>query len=590
MSDPLLSYFEKELHFIRDEAAIFSAQHPGAARALGIRKHNIDDPQVTRLIESIALLNARLQQRLDDTFPDFTQGLLSLLFPHFLRSIPSFSLINFAMTKEASAKHAIPSGTEFDIKDEKGNRGIFRTTKSIDLLPIFISCVDIAFAPFEQAKPLGAEKAIAMIELTIKTLDKGMDLATLHLDQLTLQLNGESNFTLRLYDIFALKTSQVCLVSNGKIHELGKESLQVSGFEEDDFLLPCEGKSFGGFKLLTEFFMFSERFNRFSIDLSSVSQCIEKNEFKLQFFVDELGVDLARALEVSHFSLFSAPLINLHQVTSEPIKIDFHKTQYPLILDANQGCNFNFFCIDDVLDVTENETLNVPQIYVETFDGTKTGLRWQLIQNQDENLSSHLKVVDLNHVSADLKPRIWLVKTTVSDHFKGRPLPITSDITCRQLLTIPAAMHLLCRPSLPVSCSDPDRNIWALFSHLHFNYHAILEAKDPCEALRNLFNIYNHNEGSRNRAYIDAVKKIEQESVVSPIRVSGQNCFAYGTKMTVTLSSDLLQGGVALFSHFLDRFFAYFAGFNSFMQLNIYLEGQDAVLLSFPRRMGCKHH
>jgi type VI secretion system protein ImpG len=130
--------------------------------------------------------------------------------------------------------------------------------------------------------------------------------------------------------------------------------------------------------------------------------------------------------------------------------------------------------------------------------------------------------------------------------------------------------------------------VWALLCHLHFNYHAILGTDNPTATLRNVLELYNHNQAVQNQVYIDALLEITQEQVVAPLRVSGKTCFAYGTKIAVTLEASNVNGGIALFAHLLDRFFAYFAGFNSFTQLDVYLEGQDGVYLSFPRRTGCK--
>ena len=88
MSNSLLSYFEQELRFIRNEATQFAERHPGAARALSIRKDSIDDPQIARLIESVALMNGKLQQRLDDSYPELTESLVYLAVSALLKTDP----------------------------------------------------------------------------------------------------------------------------------------------------------------------------------------------------------------------------------------------------------------------------------------------------------------------------------------------------------------------------------------------------------------------------------------------------------------------------------------------------------------------
>lgn len=590
MSDSLLSYFEQELRFIRSEASQFTERHPGAAHALGIRKDSIDDPQVARLIESVALMNGKLQQRLDESYPELTESLVNLLFPHYLKPVPSYSMLDFDIAEDANAKHCIPKGTEFDISDGSDEPVVFRTTEDLDLFPITVTSAEVLFAPFDIAKPAGAESAKAMLELTIDATDEGIELSELGIDRLKLHLKGESHFALRLYDVIAQGIAQVCVCNNDTCFTLGKSAMQPIGFDAEDTILPYQAASFGGFKLLTEFFMFSERFQGFTLDLGNVISKTTGSQFRIQIFLNEVSVDMARSLQAHHFSLFCTPLVNLQSKVSEPVQIDFSQKQYPIHLDSGQGSDLEVFSVDDVLDVTEGEPFSVSQIYGEKYNDAECALRWQLVQNTHERgvLSSSLKVADLDHVSATSEPRIWSVTTTASDGVRAGSLPVTSQISCRDSLTIPASMTLLRRPTLPVRSRDTNKNVWALLCHLHFNYHAILGTDNPIATLKNVFELYNHNQAVQNHVYIESLHKIEQEQVVAPIRVSGKTCFAYGTKISITLDAANVNGGISMFGYLLDYFFAYFAGFNSFTQVDIYLEGQDGVYLSFPRRTGCK--
>ena len=591
MSESLLSYFEQELRFIRSEAVHFAERHPGAASSLGMRKDSIDDPQITRLIESVALINGRLQQRLDQSYPELTESLVNLLFPHYLRPVPSYTMLGFDIEEDASAKHTIPSGTEFEVVNESRESAVFRTIENLDLLPLVVSNVEVLFAPFETLKPSGADKAKAMIELTIQAVDEGMELSSLDFDALKIHLLGETSSALKLYDLLANGTSQI-VASFGTRQSviLGREALEPVGFDVEDTILPYQAASFGGFKLLTEFFMFPERFQGFKLDLKPVISQVKGAKLKLHIYLDEMSVEQARAIQPHHFSLFSTPIVNLHSQVSEPVEIDFSQKQYPVHLDSAQSTGVELFSIDKVLDVTEGDPFAVAQIYGEKYNDAESELRWQLVQETSDRgvLSSSLKVADLGNVSAKSASRVWLVNATVTDGLRAASLPATSQISCLESLTIPAAMSLTRRPTMPVRSRDVNKNVWALLCHLHFNYHAILGTDDPVSTLKNVFDLYNHNQTVQNHTYIESLLRIEQEQVVAPIRVSGKTCFAYGTKISVTLDASNVNGGIALFAHLLDRFFAYFAGFNSFTQVDIYLEGQDGAYLSFPRRTGCK--
>ena len=46
-------------------------------------------PHVERLLEGFAFLAARVYQKIDDEFPQIVESLISVLYPYYLRPIPS---------------------------------------------------------------------------------------------------------------------------------------------------------------------------------------------------------------------------------------------------------------------------------------------------------------------------------------------------------------------------------------------------------------------------------------------------------------------------------------------------------------------
>ena len=84
MSDALLPYYERELDAIKRLAAEFADTHPKIAGRLRLSADAVDDPHVARLLEGVAFLAARVHHRLDDEFPELTDALLGLLYPHYL--------------------------------------------------------------------------------------------------------------------------------------------------------------------------------------------------------------------------------------------------------------------------------------------------------------------------------------------------------------------------------------------------------------------------------------------------------------------------------------------------------------------------
>ena len=57
-----------------------------------------------------SFLTARIHKKLDDEFPQITEAMLSVLYPHFLRPVPSMSVaqLQLAAGTEISEMQALP--------------------------------------------------------------------------------------------------------------------------------------------------------------------------------------------------------------------------------------------------------------------------------------------------------------------------------------------------------------------------------------------------------------------------------------------------------------------------------------------------
>src|ERR1700755_1414436 len=99
MRDRLEQFYEQELLFIRRMAADFARERPKIADRLMLSQdaRESSDPHVERLIESFAFLTARVRLKLEDEFPELTNSLLGLLYPHYLALIPSMSIAQFLL-------------------------------------------------------------------------------------------------------------------------------------------------------------------------------------------------------------------------------------------------------------------------------------------------------------------------------------------------------------------------------------------------------------------------------------------------------------------------------------------------------------
>src|SRR6266699_2568479 len=100
MRDDLLFYYQKELEFLRKSAVLFAEKYPKIASRLVLEPNISEDPHVERLLEAFAFLAARVHLKIDDEFPEITEALLSILYPHYIRPLPSMSVVQFHLDPE----------------------------------------------------------------------------------------------------------------------------------------------------------------------------------------------------------------------------------------------------------------------------------------------------------------------------------------------------------------------------------------------------------------------------------------------------------------------------------------------------------
>ena len=155
MSDDLLPYYNRELNAIRRLAADFAVAHPKIAGRLRLAPEAVDDPHVARLLEGAAFLAARVHHRLDDEFPELTDALLGVLYPHYLAPIPSAAIVQFHPQPDLALPIRLAAGIALESEPVRGETCRFRTTWPLTLWPVEIESVRLSGLPLSApANPL----------------------------------------------------------------------------------------------------------------------------------------------------------------------------------------------------------------------------------------------------------------------------------------------------------------------------------------------------------------------------------------------------------------------------------------------------
>src|SRR5207302_3935221 len=151
MSEALFRYYERELLFIRQLAQEFAKQYPAAAGRLLLEPNRSTDPHVERLIESFALLAGRIHHKIDDEFPELTDALLGVLYPHYLAPIPSMAIVQLDLDPERAQ---LPNGffiaphSTLSTATVRGLECKYRTGYPVTLWPVAVTEASLRPPPF----------------------------------------------------------------------------------------------------------------------------------------------------------------------------------------------------------------------------------------------------------------------------------------------------------------------------------------------------------------------------------------------------------------------------------------------------------
>ncbi len=152
MIDELLDFYNRELKFIRDEGRAFASLYPKIAARLKMSTGDaLEDPHVSRLVESFALLCARLRLKIEDEFPEVCQSLLQALYPHYVSPVPPVGICRFKATE---LTHENPEGVfirrdaRLESEEISGQACIFRTCYATRVFPISIVQAEFQRPPF----------------------------------------------------------------------------------------------------------------------------------------------------------------------------------------------------------------------------------------------------------------------------------------------------------------------------------------------------------------------------------------------------------------------------------------------------------
>ena len=605
MRDELRNYYESELTFLRQMGAEFAEKHPKIASRLLLEPDRCEDPHVERLLESFALLAARVHLRIDDDFPQITEALLNILYPHYLRPIPSMSIAEFHTDPERgklTSNLRVPKGTVLYSRPVEGVPCKFRTCYDTDLWPVKINQVRW-LTPDRLSPPLRASEAAAL-RMEIECFPD-VSFEKLDLDSLALYLSGESGVVHTLYELVCRKCTRIVvrdpLNPKAPVRELAVRSLRPMGFAEDEDVLPYPRRSFVGYRLLQEYFAFPEKFFFLALDgLSELRKAGLKSKAEILFLIAPFEQDgrhhrLEVAVDTKTLRLGCTPIINLFSHTAEPIMVDQTRYQYPIVPDARRRQTMEVYSVDEVVstDPETHETITYQPLYAQRHavqdatPGYWYATRAPSTRKGDEGTDVFLSLVDLSARPIALEYDTITVRCACTNRDLVTRLPFGSESGDFEMAGAAAIKRIVAlhKPSRTLRPPLGGKTLWSLISHLSLNYLSLVdEGKD---SLQKILELYDFSESPEVRKQISGISAMDSRRHFSRVISENGISFARGTRVEIEIDEEQFTGtGPYLFASVLERFFGLYVSMNSFSQLTVRTRQRKEPLGEWPPRAG----
>lgn len=588
------TYYQDELRYLRDVSPEFARANPEIARFLADRG---SDPDVERLLEGTAFLCGRIRQKLDDELPELTANIMALLWPHYLRPIPSMTVLEFLPDIEAmQAPLVVQTGAEFASSAVEGTRCRYRSSWPVKLRPWRVREVRLET---EAARPV-------RLVIRLQASEKAA-LENLELDSVRFHLAGDPRTTFTLYLLLAAHTESVAVSDGSSSHDrrevvLGDNTIAPGGLDRDEGVLPYPSRSFSGYRLLQEYFAFKERF--LFVDFTGLDEAVRRLELSNTM---ELAVTFNRRLESfplvsrDNVRLHCVPIINLFTHSADPIRLRHDRTQY-LIQPAQSGVadrrHLEIYSVDQVSGVTRADGLT-SHIYEPFYS-------FSHMATADPREATYYQThVTPNIVGGD--PRrgtdtfISFVTGAKDGGFPGEETA-SIELTCTNR-NLPGALRAgdICEPTDSSPPTTAFKNLlsptptisppmgkalhWRLISHMTLNHVSLTEVQHFKELLR-VYDFQSEHDAQRALAHqrlLDGIVSITTGFDERLIRGAAVR----GSRIDVELNEDHFagEGDAYLFSAILDRFMGLYATINAYSQLTVRFTRSGQVH-AFPPRWG----
>ena len=613
MDPRLLQFYIQELAHVRDTGAEFAARFPKVASRLAMDATEVQDPYVERLLEGFAFLTARVQLRLNEEFPRFTEQLLNCISPNFLAPVPAMGVVQLNPNhSDVALKKGISlsAGTVLQSQVAKGINTPckFRVGHSLTLWPLVIQAIE--HGPFKahvQTMRGGKQPRSALL-VTIENSTHSA-LSQLPLDELDFHVSCGDEYAYALLERLCHQTVSVGIRAPEQVdwQWLPLPCVAALGLDDSEALLPVHSNQFSGMRLLQEFFAFPARFLFFRVQgLRRFLASCQHSTFQLAFCFAEPNTELDRVVGVDSLALNCTPVVNLFEQNCDRVLLDERLHEVQVQPNRSKPHDFEVHSVLGVQGYGQNKVQELPPLYaVSTQANTQADCETpRFVHRRVPTLLSEKQVregarssysgsdvyLGLTLPTGELIQTHGLEQLAVKALCTNRDLPLLipvgqgpTDLAWPGNLPV-HSIRFLRGPSRPKAAMYGGQSCWQLIEHLSLNYLGLID--QDALALGQLLALHADPAQQAHQHMARAILAVESQPLVSRVVRQGRPAVVRGLLVTLTLDELALQGtGALVLGSVLAFYLASHVSVNSFVQTRVRLHSTGAVF-DFPARSG----
>jgi type VI secretion system protein ImpG len=563
--DDFLAYYKHELNSLSQHLKEFAEKYPELADKVNL----VENPHVSRLVQAFGILHAKLNLALEESFVQFTNSLFDILYPHYNTPLPSFSILALEPSEKLKEPFLLNKGKLLTMKSDD-NACTFQVCYNTEILPLEIKQAFCRRVIDHEADNI--TKSILTIDISSL---KEADLSKIKTIRFFIKGLNDTGYLIYkniINNVLSIKVNNP--EDLGNIQVINKDVIKEVGFADNESILPFSDSSFTGYRLITEFFAFTQKFLFFDLDLSNISLIRYRKEWQIHFYLD--NEELANLVIRDNFLLNAAPIVNLFPLESDPIKVLSGKTEYQIIMDNKNPTHNKVYSLEKVKIITGDQEKAGAHLFNFNYDKylAKEGIFWYLTKRHglsggllDKDL--YISLVDRD-ISLNKQNDKYLYVQAYC--FNGN-LPFDvylENNTSFKFIdnTIPATKaKFLSRPTKTYRLCENNDQRWNVIAHLSLNHFNLISSNGK-DILKEILTIYNAGNVSLNKLLIDNITDVKVTEKIARIKIGKTYQFCKGSLVEICFnSSSLSQGLLYLFFRILEEFTAMYCSINSFIQL-----------------------